>query len=155
MYDPPEMNSPEGRLFIVIHTFYGIPEPGLHWDLTHLDNHSKRLNINYIISDPCLSIRHKDGKLDGMEILQAEYCLEIGTPKFMEDEEESAKNLKAKPKTVLSKTAMSFNGSETTSNPTDKTIIMKKTNTIIKVKLQDDEERVIIQPAKMQYIGVN
>lgn len=105
-----EMKLPKDTVLKVVRPLYGFPESGLHLCLTCLDHHTERIKMKRTKTDPCVLIRHNEGKLAGLVILQVDESLRIGTMGFMEEEEIASKPFKEK-RTMLTKSPITFNGS--------------------------------------------
>lgn len=72
---PSELNFFHDAVMNVVRPLYGIPEPGLHWYLTYLEDHVGRLGMKRRKVDPCVLIRQDNGKISGVVILKVEDIL--------------------------------------------------------------------------------
>lgn len=96
------MNQPPNTAFKVIKPLYVIPDRGLHWYSTYLDNHVEKLCMTRATLDPCVLMKHDDdGDLTGMVILQLDDSFEFWTDEFLKQEVESAKAFRGKPRNFL------------------------------------------------------
>lgn len=109
-YPPPEMKFPLNKILKVIKLLYGIPESDLHWDLTYLYQHVGRLGMKRTTLDPCVLIRHDNGVLSDIVILQVDDSFAFGTKDFLKQEEESEKAVRGNPRKQLTAEPTTFNG---------------------------------------------
>lgn len=98
---PSEINLACGTVLKVVKPLYGIPESGLHWYLTYPDRHTERLNMQGATIEPCVMMKHHDGKQFGAVILQFEDISGIGTETILSEEDDAACYLKSKPQKWL------------------------------------------------------
>lgn len=73
----------------VARSLHGIPESGLHWYLTYLDHHQRRLEMERTTMDPCVLVKRCGAEFDGIVLLQVDDSLALGTPSFLKDEDQS------------------------------------------------------------------
>lgn len=60
---PAEMNLQHDVVLKVVIPLYGIPESDLHWYLTYLEHHIRRLGMSRSKTDPCVLYRAENGRL--------------------------------------------------------------------------------------------
>lgn len=85
----------------VVRPLYGIPESGLHWYLTYLENHVDNLGMNRTKADPCVTWKSKGNCIQGLIVLQVDESLGMGTQGFLKEEEEGSMRFKSKPRTPI------------------------------------------------------
>lgn len=148
------MGFPDGYVLKLIKPLYGIPESGLHWYLTYLTNHLDVLNMKRSTSDLCLLFKRNGDKLDGLIFFQVDDSLGVGSESFLGKEENASKDFRCKPRTMITKDPISFNGIQ----------ITKKAGNIYQIAQPDEITDLVIttdqkvfagQRASAQYVGVN
>lgn len=88
-----------------------------------------------------------------MVLLQVEDSLDIGTSKFVRDEERASKNFSSNPRNNISPTSTMINGR--TSTLKHGTISTTQTETTAKLKIEDTDKAFASQRALAQYIVVS
>lgn len=103
---------------------------------------------------PCRLFRHDRNNLDGMVIVQVNGSYIIGTEVFLDDEEKRSQMFISKPRQLLSRNGMFFNGLEIVLNDGGKVLVA------IRIKI----ERLVVPTAEAglksqrtlsKYMGVN
>ena len=86
---PDELGLDEDYVLKVVKPLYGIPESGLHWYLTYLSHHLDTLKMVRAQCDPCVLLRRNQDDLERLILLQVDDSLGVGTPDFLEEEEQA------------------------------------------------------------------
>lgn len=69
-------------VLLVKNPLYGIPESGLHCPMNYLEHHLGKLGMARRRSDPCVLVKLRDGKLEGMVTQQLDDSMEFGPVDF-------------------------------------------------------------------------
>lgn len=83
---PEEMDLKHRTVTRVVRPLYGIPESSLHWSFKYQIHHTERLGMIRSKADPCVLIERNNWRLKGMNILQVDDTMEIGTQGFFHKE---------------------------------------------------------------------
>lgn len=132
----------------VIRPLYSIPKSGFHWYLTYFYHHIERLEMRRTTLYPGVLIRVIDGNLYGLITLQVEDSLGRGTQTFFKEEDEVAKQLRAKHRKTKQSNTIILNGSDVTHNK-ETTIKMSKNDKIEKITTAENLKSIISQRAMM------
>lgn len=82
----------------VIKTLYGIPEPGLHWYLTYIDYHIRRLQMKKSKGESCLLMHKGANGSTGLAMLQVDDKFYFGDRQFTANEERPYREFLTKPR---------------------------------------------------------
>lgn len=107
---PKELNLPTDTVLRVVKPLYGVPESGLHWHLTYVGHHTGTLRMSRARADPCVLLKHRDGELVGLVILQVDDSFGFGDQQFLAAEESTGDEFISKPRTWLTSDPIEFNG---------------------------------------------
>lgn len=147
------MDLPKVTILRVIRPLDCIPEIVLQWYRSYLEQHKETLGMKNLTTYPCVLVKHKDEKLEGMLILQVDDSLILGTKVFLEDEERESRKFKKKPIIELTNTPMHFNGDQISGE--GYSIKIHQAEKIAKLKPPINRNDFTTTTAMDQYIGVN
>lgn len=91
---PKEMALDDSMVLKMVRQLYGMPESGLNLYITYVEHHTDQLGMKRPKVDPCVMLKHEDGRFTGMVSLQVDDSLEKGTVSFNEQEERQSKCFK-------------------------------------------------------------
>lgn len=107
-----EMGIPVGKVLKVVKLPYSILESGLHWYLSYMKHHMRKLRMSRSRTEPCILWKKGEEGLDGMVIIQVDDSLIACTQKFLNDDDSESISFLSKPRQCVSENPALLNGLE-------------------------------------------
>lgn len=130
----------EGMILRMVKSLYGITKRGLHCYLTYLEHHLEALGMTRAKADPRVLMRHVDGKLDGLALLQVDDTLELCSVELLLKELNDSLELRSQTRINISTRLTSFNGLKISKK--DGTFLMTQTDKIDKLRMAKTEKEL-------------